>query len=250
MPTNQGLLKEEEMVSAINDKKVCELTNNLRHMFQVLYGVLDDNEIVNASLTDGSVKPDFFVTYKGIKKGISLKTGSSTLVHNEYLDNFINYLKANDMSDTTIETILLFHFGDGTTDGSGEERFEFAKLSYLLKDRIKEANFDLNKDDDFVYRFVERSILQGANDDWPRADAIYHGDLEYGVVATEKQIRKHIYRKDFSWMNALHIGPITLRPGARYVDKAIVNEKRRHIIQCVWPKLYSDVIYISKRYNS
>ena len=215
MPTNHGLLREEEMVYEINNKKVCELSNNIRHMFQVLYGVLDDNEIVTAKLTEERMKPDFIISYKGIEKGISMKSGSSTLVHSEFVDSFITYLKSHGINDKTIETILLYQFGDGTTDGSGEKRYEFSELKYLLSERIKEANEDLNKSVDFIYQVIERCVLQGVNDGWPRADGLYHGDKSFGVIATEKQIWKHIHRKDFHWMDALHIGPLILRPSAR-----------------------------------
>jgi len=250
MPTNHGLLREKEMIAALDSKKVSELSNNMRHLLEELYGVLDENEIVKCLAPDDYYKPDFFIIYRGIKKGISMKSGRSNIVHSELVNNFIEYLRELNVSEKTLETILLYHFGDGTTDGSGSERFEFAKLHYLLDNRIKEANDELNSDIDRIYQVLERCVFAGAKEEFPRADALYHGDVSFGVVATEKQVRKHIYRKNWKWMDALHIGPLMLRPHARYIGVEIASEKRRHTIECHWSNLAADIAYISKRYDN
>ena len=62
----EGILKEQEMIYALNNKKISELSNNLRNLLRTLYGVLDDNEIVTCEKVDDAFKTDFVITYKGV----------------------------------------------------------------------------------------------------------------------------------------------------------------------------------------
>lgn len=247
---NEGFLKEQEMFVEINGKKVSELSNNIRNLFKAVYGVLEEDEIVYCEPPSEFYKPDFFLVYKGVKKGISMKSGRAEIVHSEDITRFTNYLKLKGFSERTVETILLYCFGDGTTDGSGEERMDYVQLHAILDQRIKEANAELNSDSDLIYEIVHRNVFQGTNPTFPPADAIYFGDRNFGVVATEIQVRKHIKRRSWTWMNALHIGPMMIRPHARYVGTEIKSEKRRRTIDFTWSHLGADVEYIGRRYDS
>ena len=249
MPTNKGLLKEDEMVLNLNKKRISELSPNLRTFINDLFGAVDDNEILHAKIIQGSAKPDFYVRYKTRTKYVSMKSGKSDTVHEEYIKNFVLYLRSLGVSTRTQQTILLFHYGDGTMDGTGKKRYEFEQLSYLLAERIKDANEELNKDYQFVKKVVDRCIFDGAIKDAIRADAIYHGDYHYGVMMNRKQLNKYLKGKDFTWINRLHIGPLLLRPCGRYVGCEVKNEKKRKTIDCYWPHFKDGVEYVSRRYD-
>lgn len=244
-----GHLVEEELAIALNDKKVKDLSKNLKDMLRCLFGALDYEEIVSCKLTDGSIKPDIIITYKKINKGVSIKSGRAEIVHNEKIANFLNYLKEKGISDKTLETIALFHFGDGTTDGNGNYRLPYDKVYQMYKERISEANIELNKDIDFVKEVVTRLVFKGANEDNIEADAIYFGDQEEGVLATKRQILKNLQRRPFDFYENLHIGPILIRPDSRYVDKEIADKKKRLRIIAYWPHLQSEIDFVSKRYD-
>ena len=249
MGTNHGLLKEDEMVIHLNNKKVKELTNNCAYLIKELFGAVDENETITCQKTEGSVKPDLIIECKGQTRFVSMKSGRSEIVHQEIIKNFVLFLRSLGVSKRTQQTILLYHFGDGTMDGSAKERFPYEKLRLLLAQRIKEANDELNKDRDFILKVVNRCVFDGAIEDAPRADAIYHGDYEFGMLVSKKQVEKHIKRKTWDYLNNLHIGPLHLRPSARYIGREIVSEKRRHRLECFWPHLKDDIDYIARRYD-
>ncbi len=249
MPTNYGLLREDEMVAHLDGKKIKSLSNNLRNLIRDLYGVLDENGVVHCVKTQDYIKPDFIITYKRKKRYVSMKSGRCEIVHQEIVKNFVLFLRSLGVSNRTQQTILLYHYGDGTMDGSAPKRIEYEKLRVLLHDRIKEANEELNKNKDFIMAVMDHCLFKGTIEGAEPADCIYHGDYEFGVVATRKQIEKHIHRKEWNYINNLHIGPLQLRPHARYIGKEIKSQKKREALECYWPHLGADIDWISHRYD-
>ena len=249
MPTNLGNLKELEVIQSIDNKKIIELSNNMRNLITALYGVLDDNEIVHCYKIEDYIKPDFVITYKNQKRYVSMKSGRAETIHQEHVKSFILFLRSLGISTRTQQTILLYQYGDGTLDGTGKNRIDYNKLRLMLDERIKEANEELNRNRDFVSKVITRCLFVGTLENAIPIDCIYFGDYHFGIVATRKQIEKHINRKNWQWMSNLHIGPIQLRPHARYIGKEIKNPESRNKLECYWANLSSDIDYISSRYD-
>lgn len=249
MTTNKGLIKETRFVNALNGKKVGDLNNNLRSTLIQIYDDLDDEEVVNSGIIMGFQKPDIYVECKGRRVNISLKTGRSNVVHEDNIKNFILFLRSKGISKRTQQTLLLFHYGDKTLDGTGEKRYDALQLNYWLRERIIEANNELNSSHEFIQEFIERFVFTGSEHNDTYADALYHGELDYGHICSKKQILKHIGRRKYDFIRAPHVGPIIFRPHARYVDKEIKQPRYREIVDLYWRDLGADIEYISERYN-
>lgn len=250
MPFNEGLLKEEEVIYELNGKKPDELSNNMTVLMKSLFGVLKHDEIIKCYKVDDSFKTDFVIEFDKRRRNVSMKSGKATIVHNEILTNFISFLSKNRISQRTLDTICLFHYGDGTIDGSGKgKRDSYENIIAGLNDRIKEANKELNADLDFIYKIVDRCVFKGSLDDNLEADCVYFGDKDYGIVATKRQFVRQIQKRGFDYFDHLHIGPLLLRPDARYVDKEIADERKRQRIVAYWPHLREDIEYMAKHFN-
>ncbi len=251
MPINKGNLHEDEMIEFLNGKKISSLSNNLRNFVIELFGIVDPNETIKCEHAIDYTKPDFVVTYKDKKKYVSMKSGNGEVVHHEKIETFFPFLKTLGVSDETINTLLLNQFGDGTIDGSGKKRFEVTDLKYMLKEKIKKANEELNQLE-IILKVTERVLFQGVNPDVPEATVIYHGTFEHGTTVNKKQILKYINAKKLRWFyyDSLHIGPYFLRPHARYIDSEIKSEKSRRMIDLHWPRMSVDLEYISRNYDS
>lgn len=249
MPINDGNLKEQEVIFALNNRKVSDLSNNMKNLIKALFGVVDDRLTVKCYKVDDSFKTDFVVEYDDRKRNVSMKSGSAAIVHNEVFQYFVNYLREHGISEYTIETIALFQYGDGTTDGSGKDRQNYYDVNSALRDRIKMANEELNTDMDFILETLDHCVFKGARDDNLEADCVYFGDVDYGIVATKNQFIRSVKRRGFDYYDHLHIGPLLLRPDARYVSKDIASERKRNRIVAYWPRLREDIEYMSKRYN-
>ena len=121
---------------------------------------------------------------------------------------------------------------------------------YHLKDRIKKANTELNSNNEFIVECAMHFIFDGAHGSLCPADVLYHGDYEFGTVVNRYQVKEYIKNKPWDVYDNLHIGPLFLRPHARYSTKDIVNESRRRTMTVYWPKLEADIKYIDRRFNN
>jgi hypothetical protein len=249
MPIYSGTIKEDELIFKLNGKQIKDLSNNLRTLLSNLYGPLNDDSYVVCKKLENSFKADFSIEIEGRSKTVSMKSGHAEMVHNEILENFIAYLAHLGISERTLDTIKLFHYGDGTTDGTGNVRKGYQDVAYELRDRIKEANIELNKNKDVVLNVLNHCVFKGANSENIEADSIYFGTAEYGIVASKKQIISHIKRRTYDFYHNLHIGPLLMRPDARYVNGEIVSKRKRQRIVIYWPNLSADIEYIAHRYD-
>lgn len=249
MHKNIGFFKEEELIIGFNYKSIGELTNNGKHVIKEIFGHINDNNKIKCTAVEDYQKPDFCISIGEEKHYVSMKSGRSNIVHQEYVVPFCKYLKERGISNRTLQTILLYQYGDGTLDGSAPVRMTYEKLRYLLRDRIKDANEELNKNKEFVLSIIDRAIFKGAKEENIEADYLYHGDFDYGIVVSKTQLFKHCLRRDWKWMDNLHIGPIQIRPHARYIGKEIKREKSRQRLEFYWANYYEDLDYISKRYD-
>lgn len=254
MPNNLGIFKEDQMVYFLNNNEISCLNQNLKNLLQSLFGIIDDRKKVYCEKTFNYIKPDLKITYDNECHFVSMKSGSSTGVHVEDLDTFMTFLRDLGVSRKTQETLLLFHYGDGTMDGTGEKRYRQIEVSLKMQEQLWEANKELNEDKEFIKKVFNRCLFQGLDPNAFAADALYFGTYEYGAVATRRQIEKHIDKKDWSYIrDNPHIGPLFIIPRARYTEKKELTDedkKYRNKVQLYWPHLREDIEYISKRYSN
>lgn len=249
MHKNIGRLKEDEFVEAIDGKRAEELSHNLKHILREMFGLFDGKEILRCGLVEKLQKPDFYIEYKGIRKYVSLKTGRAEIVSEEHIIPFLKYLRTWHLSEESQKTFLYFHFGDGTMDGSGAQRIDHHTFMAKLGPRIALLNQELNQNKDFIKDVIHRCLFKGTLETNIEADYIYFGDVNYGVVCSKTQIFKHVDRRDWSFMDSPHIGPILFRPHARYINKPIKKEALRWKVDFSWANLSADLEYIAERYD-
>lgn len=245
----KGFQFEDEIVFRINDKQIKDLSPHQYYMIQELYGFLEDEEKVNVMNIMEFIKPDLIFTYKGEDKYVSVKCIRAESLHRENIFTFAAFLKEIGVSESTVNTILHYQFGDGTLDGTGDNPLPYVVLKDSLKEEIKAANEEL-ENKEIVLKVMERVVFQGIDKYASRADALYIGNLRQGALILEHQMRRYIRNKDWSLYSGLHIGPFFLRPHARYINKEPKYKNFRFQIDISWPHLYEDVVYISKHYNS
>lgn len=249
MSVNEGLLNEERMIVALNHKLFDELNANLQTFVLQLIPELDKRKRINCYKAEEYTKPDIVISQGDKVRYVSLKTGTSDTMHNEKIEPFVEFLKENGFDDYTIESFLLYHYGDGTTDGTGERRMGVYEVRQKYDKRITAMNAAFNKDKEFVKKFADRVMWQGVNPLAMPADVIYHGTEEYGTYMSKFQMSRHIERKDWSYMVfAVHVGPFIIRPKARYPGREIKNDENRRIVVVNYPRIQADIPWIRNRY--
>jgi len=250
MNTTIGIQNEENFVKELDNKLFGELNKNLQMFLFYLFPNIDKTARFHCYMTENFCKPDIVIYQNDQYRYVSVKYGQAETVHNENIMTFIEFLRDCQISEETIESYLLYHFGDGTKDGTGKRRMDSVETRFTYDDRIKKMNEEFNSSKAFIKGFADRTMFQGVNPQASRADYLYHGDPDKGVFISRDQVMKHIDRKDWSFMNrCVHIGPLIVRPHARYAGKEILNEKHRHTVAVNYPGIVSDMLYIQNRYN-
>ena len=247
---NRGQLVEDEFILQLNDKKVAELNDNLRYMLEDLFGVIDRKEIIKCKKADDWIKPDVLITYQDRTKGLSIKNGKADTFHTEQLKYFVPYLRSIGVSERSIKTLLLFQFGDGTTDGTGNYRMNQVQTYEKYKDRIKEFNEEMNENDEIVSALIDRFLFAGVNPEADKADAVFIGDAYNGVCVTKKQMMKFIKNFKYDFYNNPHVGPILLIPAGRNIMRNSLHEEKRLKIVAWWPKAENTFYSIARRYSN
>lgn len=249
MSSNNGILNEIQIASLIDGRKLSQINLNLQTMLRMIFPDANGNDVIEAKHLDDVYKPDIYVQYKGKKRFISVKMGHTTEVHSEEIHSVINFLKIKGVSQETLDTILLHHYGDGTLDGTGTKRFNTMELTFMYADRIKRANDELNSSYDLIMDVFHRTMIQGLDPLANSVDYFYFGTPDYGNLVCYHQISTYIHKKAWGYFNCLHIGPFFLKPRARYVDKEIVSEYRRNLCVFYWPNLAEDIDYLGHRFT-
>lgn len=249
MPSNTGILNEIQIACAIDGKRLCDINLNLQTILRMIFPSISANDVVEAKHLDDFYKPDLYVKFNGQIRYISVKMGHTNEVHSEKILSFVDFLRSKGISEETLNTILLYHFGDGTLDGTGIKRLNTAEITFQYQERIQKANDELNASYDFIMDIFERTMIQGFDHNANKVDYFYFGTADYGNIICLHQISAYIHKKSWIHFNYLHIGPIFLKPRARYIDKEIVSDFRRN--QCVfyWPNLSEDFNRLGRRFT-
>ena len=248
MNTESGFINEIDIVNALHNKSLAELSNNMRCIVKTMFPEAQQDDIVKAFRTENFIKPDIVVQIRHQKHYVSIKYGTATTVHEENIETFCDFLASIDVKPELIKILKLYHYGDGTTDGTGLKRKSSIEIRYEMMNDLKMLNNEL-MDKNIVKAVIDRTLFQGYDTSAFKADFIYHGDLDYGIIVSRNQIMRHLEVKDWGYMDMVHIGPLVMSPHARYADKEIKYEKHRTNIQFRWSRLSDDIVYISRRYN-
>lgn len=248
MGSNKGYQNESLIAEALNGKTFSELNHNLQSMIKDLFGYPDDSTIECAQF-EGPYKPDIYIKYKGETKYVSIKSGRANMVHGENIRDFILFLRSIGVSKQTQKTLLLFHFGDGTMDGTGEKRMDYINVSTWLEKLIPDANYELNRDHALINKFIQRVMFQGIDETAQEAGYIYFGSPEYGQIVSKRQIFAYSNSRSWQHFNCLHIGPIFFKPHARYSKGKIKSVVMREKVDCYWPNFAEDLDRIGKRFT-
>lgn len=247
---NSGILNENERIDSLNGHSFSQLNRNLQFNRKIRFDRIDEDSLFTCEKNDPRGKPDIHIMYKGQEHFVSIKSGAADTVQAEDIRKFIYFLRRYNISTASQKTILFFQYGDKTRTGTGTEvRYSDVELRNLLAKEIGLCNKEINSNTDLVVDFVLFCLFEGNFTDLPQADYIYHGNVDYGVLCSKNQVRKHVFRKTYSYLKHPHIGPIIYGPRARYVNFNDRFPERRHLIAFRWPRLMQDMDYISRRYE-
>ena len=229
----RGFQVERDIVNIFNLKRFIELDVIHRKMINRMFGEVEDDEFITASLCSSISKPDIYIQVNGVRKYISVKSGSSNSVHSEKLKSLILFLREIGISKKSQIILLKFHYGDGTLDGSGDKRYLCDQLMEIMKKDIEQLNKELNQEN-IIMKCLERFVFNGISEYCGSVDYIYFVRDKVETLTSKKDLINYVRCKDFNYIKKPHIGPMTIQPYLRDVDRISKHPFKREVVQVKW----------------
>lgn len=238
MSLNTGFVNEKDLVKALNNKSYTDLNANLQHFcLDMFENKLDTTPLIVSKISSNS-KPDIMITHKNTTKYISIKKGSGNSVHQEKIDVFVKYLESIGVSKSSINNLLLFHYGDDTTNDTGKIRYNARECEKRYSKEIEYLNRELNSQK-ILFDILDRVLFTGNVDEGQTVDYIYHGDLKHGIWASRDEIYKYFLRNKFN-SKTVHFASLTYQVWGRNEKRTAVHPERRYVMQIKWSQILND----------
>lgn len=236
-----GFSMEKTISNYLNEKSLCQLNENMQNFLKWLFGkALHTNTKIYSDIVPKigrkNAKADFWIRVGDITKNISLKIGSGNSVHQEKLSEFCDFLRSINVNEEVINNLKLFHYGDDTIDGKGEERFSAQKIKEKYKDKIHLANKELNKTS-VLRKILERVLIKGTTTKPVEVDAFYHGFLDNGVWASRDEVIDYLINNIPDTMAGIQFSKLTYQPWTRDEHRVARHPERRDVMQLKWGSL-------------
>ena len=243
---NTGLKNEEELINYINKKQyIKNMNNNIKSFLTNLFDFDLENHLIKAYKFADNYKPDIIITANGISKYISIKTGKSNSVHQEHLYSFIHFLSELGINKSILDKIKLFHFNDGSLNGSGHSRKSANDFQTSNQPFIQEINREMNEKEN-AKKLIDRILFKGEYYHLPIVDYIYYGDINKGVYASKNEILNFLTTTKINSC-AIHTSKLYYQALHRNLKYDKYYEYRRYYVQFKWYSIEEDLNCIASK---
>ena len=236
---NNGLKLEYDFVYSINNKKYRELNNNLKSFIKELYNDITEESILKCEKIKAKDKSDIKIIFEDKIKNISLKSGNSVSVHVESVLSFITFLNDISINKNIINYLLLYHYGDDTIDGSGNNRLSGDEVKLRYKREISIFNKYVNYKN-ILIKVINRVLFEGVNKN-NIVDYIYYGNIEYGIWSSRFDLLNYFVNNKSMNLITPHFSSFTYQNWCRNVVYNKKMESHRYYVQIKWFSIVNDI---------
>ncbi len=245
---SDGFRNEINIEKCLDFKLFEDLNPNLQHfMMDVFKGYSLKGKRIHAIRSRVNVKPDFYLHVDDIPKEVyvSVKKGSGNSVHQESLVSFVRFIKSIGATDDVVDSLKMFHYGDGTTDNTGAYRLSASQFVKNNPEVVIAPN-DFFSQQRIMDAVIERAVFSGAMPGAPRAEYIYHGTAYSGVWASRDEIYDYIHKTLLTEdRKGVSVGPLTYQVWNRNLACKKDAEKKREQMQFKWANLHDILTQIT-----
>jgi len=242
--SKDGFSNEKRICSYLHNKTLERLNPNMKKLILFLFPKIKKSDIIKCNREGGIHKSDIIISVGELKKRISVKEGSGNSVHQEPLEEFIDFLEENfRISEKFKDDLRFFIWGDYTLNGSGDKKsrmssYEIKKKFPKLVGRIREFMEAHKK------QLIKRFVIMGAKSD-KKPDLIYYGDVNLGYWAESKDALELL--SSHKSKSAIPVGKLTFQAWNRAIKKDNHSEHKRGVIQLKWPTIKPDLKSLMKK---
>ena len=230
--TLDGFYNEKDFINYLNNKRVGEVNSSFLKMLKKVYSNnLNSNSYIKCQKSFKTDKADIIIIIDGIKKYISIKSGKNNSIHLEKLDNFLEFLKENGISNELIKIYVDYHYGLDEL-----ENRQSAKDYQLLHEKdIEKFNIEINKPN-ILKKAINRFLFKGLYNYNNLVDALIYGKIDNFICITREEVTRYLITKKDKF-NSIHFSSLTLQPWTRNLNYNPKYEYRRDYVQVKWYRL-------------
>lgn len=252
MGKNTGFKNEKQLLNTINNKTIAEISQeHIKDFLYELYPEIKNDDMIiceepelyevkrKGKKFNINPKQDLIITVQENSKYISVKEGNGNSVHQEPLEQFIEFLVDELRAPSNVvESLKKYHWGDGTLTGNGKKENRL-KNKALKNEYEKEINIVQNFYDKNKYKIAKRAMITGAyHDNQSYVDYIYHGTIEEGVWCSADQALNIICNPE-NIRKPISVGLLTFQNQNRNTTLNKNKENARKSIQFKWSGMES-----------
>lgn len=237
---NNGLQNEKDIIDVLDGKLYKQLPEFWKNRIRQLYHDIKDDDKIECVKCVYNQKADIAIRINDKKFSISIKSGYFVSVHNESISSFCYFLKSLGISDDLIRVLKLYHYGDGTVNGTGSVHYPVEELKIKYAKEIEEFNKEVNKKD-ILRKIVIRFLCTGTPYQGGYASHLYSGTYIFGSLIDMKTMVEYICEGYSYQANAIYFGPFIYTPAYRGLENFDETNVKRYYINIKWPSLNRDM---------
>lgn len=232
-----GFKNEDDLLLSLNNKMFKDLDSNLKSLILFIHKT-QPHSIINCFKIGGEFKTDLTVMADNKQYNLSIKKGTGNSVHQEKVDDFIEYLGKNfEPNNNVFDNIKHFIWGDGTINGKGEiaNRLSASQYSKIFPEKIASIQryFDKHKDN-----LIRRFVIDGVSSKHT-VDFLYYGSSELGKCVSSNDLLSFLNKSNSK--GAISVGKLTFQAWNRNINGGVKSEHKRGQIQLKWGSLKEDI---------
>lgn len=232
-----GFKNEDDLLLSFNNKMFKDLDSNLKSLILSIHKK-KPNSIINCFKIGGGFKTDLTLRFDDKQYNLSIKKGTGNSVHQEKVDDFIEYLGKNfEPNNNVFDNIKHFIWGDGTINGKGKITNRLSAVQYSKNFPEKTASiqryFDKHKDN-----LIRRFVIDGASSKHT-VDFLYYGSIEMGKCVSSNDLLSFLNKSNSK--GAISVGKLTFQAWNRNINGGVKSEHKRGQIQLKWGSLKEDI---------
>ena len=228
-----------QILLALDGKTFKELAPQWKlHLKRMFSGIQDEDEI-HAVIPKHAGKVSLLISTCGKTVALGIKTGRSTVIHRERVSVFVDFLLRHGVEKSACATYLFYHFGDGTIKGNGEKRMTVAELRHGYGEHFDAATKKL-QNKDLIEAILRRAFADGNGPNQSGIDYFYYGTVSFGYLASVDEALAFL-RKKVEKTSPFSIGPFSVQPCDRNLERDAHAERERYIVLFKWAALKEDM---------
>lgn len=250
---NSGNKVERALIRAIDGKQFAEVPTHVQRLLvDIDPSIVGRAEVLHARKASGtqSVRKADLIIECGERQiaNPSVKSGSGNSVHQENIHEFVTFLRTLKVSESAIDHLYRFHWGDGTIDGTGsvDQRIGAREIRARYPETISTIGEVF---DEHQVAIVTRAIA-GSDGGAAPSHLVYTEDETLSEILVVPMASVIAFNSDAQSDSDLIVGSLLFQNYGRCLQgQDLVSNKTRNDVQFKWPSLAKDLREIYREIN-